>query len=135
MLNSRRGAIPSDLGDLIDELNGIEARLRTLEAPSGEALGSTVAKLQALVADIQAQIDAWAATRWTNDQIDARIYAIVGSILAGNVTIGGSLNVLGDAQVIGAIRAPGVRGTDLTSVGSRIVVWQGGPADPRLGHT
>ncbi|NLA10340.1 hypothetical protein [Microbacterium sp. CJ77] len=139
MRSSRQGAIPSELGWLIDELDSTSERLRTLEAPSGESLGSTVAKLQALIANIQAQIDAWAATRWTNieiqNAINSTVAAYVASYLAGNVTIGGSLNVLADAQVNGAIRAPGVRATDLTAVGSRIVVWQGGPADPRLGHT
>lgn len=136
---SRQGAIPSELGWLLDELDDHSQRLRTLEAPSGEALGSTVAKLTDLVADIQSQIDAWAATRWTNAEIqnaiNSTVAAYVASYLAGNVTIGGALNILGDAQVMGAIRAPGVRATDLTAVSSRIAVWQGGPADPRLGHT
>jgi hypothetical protein len=75
MRSANQGAIPSELGDLIDRLNDYEERLRTLEAPSGEALSSTVAKLQALVANIQAQLDAWAASRWTNAQIDGRIAA------------------------------------------------------------
>lgn len=96
MRSSRRGAIPSDLGWLVDELDDIASRLRTLEAPSGEALGSTVAKLQALVADIQAQLDAWTATRYTNAQIDAKdtgvrndIQPAINATLAGNVTVGG----------------------------------------------
>jgi hypothetical protein len=75
MRSSRQGAIPSDLGWLVDELDALSERLRTLEAPSGEALSSTVAKLTALVANIQAQLDAWAASRWTNAQIDSRIAA------------------------------------------------------------
>lgn len=97
--------------------------------PSGEALGSTVAKLQALVSDIQAELDAWASTRWTNDQIDARILALIASHMAGNVSIGGSLTVQG------AVVMPGVRGTDLTSASNRVTVWQAGPTDNRLGHT
>lgn len=93
MRSSRQGAIPSDLGWLVDELDGFADRLRTLEAPSGEALGSTVAKLTALVANIQAQLDAYNASRYTNAQIDAAISNAIAAALAGNVTIGGTLNV------------------------------------------
>jgi hypothetical protein len=96
MRSRRQGSIPSDLGWLVDELDDIAERLRTLEAPSGEALGSTVAKLSALVANIQAQLDAWTATRYTNTQIDtkdnavaAQIYPAINATLAGNVTVGG----------------------------------------------
>lgn len=49
MINNRRGPIPSELDWLIDTLDGYEERLRTLEAPSGENLSATVAKLQGLV--------------------------------------------------------------------------------------
>ncbi len=135
MRNSRQGSIPSEIGGLIDELDDIQRRLRILEAPSGESLGNTIAKLSALVADIQAQLDAWAATRWTNaqitseitaavatrltqDQVDQRIYAIVGSILAGNVSIGGEL------FVNGAVTMPNVYNTNIGSLGgSRSTVW------------
>lgn len=129
MRSSRQGAIPSELGWLIDELDSFAERLRTLEAPSGESLQNTVAKLQALVENIQAELDAYNAARWTNDQIDARIYAIVGSILSGNVTIGGNLNVLGTAAF------PGARGTSLVSAPNRVSAWLAGPGDARLGHT
>ena len=98
MRSRRQGSIPSDLGWLIDELDDISERLRTLEAPSGEALGSTVAKLTALVADIQAQLDAWIATRYTNAQIDSKdtavynqINPLIAATLAGDVTVGGNL--------------------------------------------
>jgi len=50
MRSSRQGAIPSELGWLIDELADFSDRLRTLEAPSGESLNSTIAKLQASIA-------------------------------------------------------------------------------------
>ena len=94
MRSSKLGAIPSDIGWLIDTLDGYEERLRTLEAPSGEALSSTVAKLQALVANIQAQLDAWVGGRWDNAQIDARIaappYAVA---VAGNLSTAGALYV------------------------------------------
>lgn len=100
MRSSRQGAIPSELGWLIDELDGFSGRLRTLEAPSGESLSSTVAKLQALVANIQAQLDAWTLTRYTNAIIDAKdavvnanIATAISTTLAGNVSIGGALLV------------------------------------------
>jgi hypothetical protein len=78
--NIRRGPIPSDIGDLIDQLDDIERRLSTLEAPSGEALANTVAQLQALVADIQTQLDNYLATRYTNAQIDAKDQAITNAL-------------------------------------------------------
>lgn len=93
MRNTRQGAIPSELAWLIDALDGYEERLRTLEAPSGEALSSTVAKLQALVANIQAQLDAWVAGRWDNAQILAQINAAHVAHDAGNVTISGEFRV------------------------------------------
>lgn len=147
--SSRQGAIPSPLGDLIDELDDVQRRLRILEAPSGEALGNTVAKLQALVAGIQAQIDAWAATRWTNEQITAeinsRVNAAIAAAFAGNVTVTGSLTVNGaiagaslstggSLTAGGAVTLPDVYNTDLGSLGgSRTAVWvrEGG----RMGHT
>ncbi|KJL25936.1 hypothetical protein RN51_00443 [Microbacterium oxydans] len=133
MRSSRQGAIPSDLGWLIDELDSFSDRLRTLEAPSGESLGNTVAKLQTLVSDIQSQLDAWAAGRRTDAQtdvvIDQKIAAYVAAVLAGNVAIGGALTVQG------AVRMPTVRATDLSSASSRVTMWQAGPGDDRLGHT
>lgn len=95
-----QGSIPSELGWLVDTLDDYERRIRTLEAPSGEALGNTVAKLAALVADIQAQLDAYLAGRYTNSQIDSKDAAVQAQIspsindaLAGNVSIGGELRV------------------------------------------
>lgn len=73
MRNLRQGPIPSDIGDLIDELDSINDRLRTLEAPGGEALYSTVKKLQGLVEDIQDQLDSYMASRYTNAQIDSLV--------------------------------------------------------------
>lgn len=119
MRSSRQGAIPSELGDLIDELDDIQRRLRTLEAPSGEALSSTVAKLQALVANIQAQLDAWVATRWTNAQIDSRIAAPPFSVA-----------VSGDISTTGFLFTPAGYGYDITY--TRRTAWLGN--DGRLGY-
>lgn len=139
MRNSRQGAIPSDVGGLIDELDDIQRRLRTLEAPSGEALGNTVPKLQALVADLRSQVEAWAATRWTNAQIeaqiDSRVNAAIAAAFAGNVAITGSLTVNGAIAAAslstggsltagGAVSLPEVFNTNLAALGgSRSTVW------------
>ena len=119
MRRSTQGPIPSDIGDLIDTIDDILERLRTLEAPSGEALSSTVAKLQALVANIQAQLDAWVSGRWDNAQIDARIaappYAVA---VAGNLSTAGALYV------------PNAYNTDITY--TRRTAWWGN--DGRAGY-
>ena len=100
MRSSRVGAIPSEIGWLIDELDDLARRLKILEAPSGESLGNTVAKLSALVADIQAQLDAYLAGRYTNLQIDqkdnavaAQINPAIAAAFGGSVTIGGEFRV------------------------------------------
>ncbi|MBP5802374.1 hypothetical protein J2D78_09795 [Microbacterium maritypicum] len=117
----------SDLERVSAELRRINDRLDLLEAPSGTSAFRSVEKLTALVNDIQTALNEYNATRWTNAQIEQRIYAIIGSILAGNVTIGGQLNVLGTVTMLGA------RGLDLSSASNRVTAWLAG--DGRLGHT
>lgn len=149
MRSSRQGAIPSELGALIDELDETQRRLRILEAPSGEALGNTVAKLQALVANIQSQLDAYMASRYTNAQIDAiidaKIAAAIAAAFAGNVSITGSLTVngavagaslstAGDLYAGGAVTLPNVYSTNIGSLGgARKTVWVSG--EGRMGNT
>lgn len=130
---------------LADEFGRLKARLDSLEGPSGTQLYNTVSKLQALVENIQAQLDAWATTRWTNAQIDARIDQKITAAFAGNVTITGSLTVNGavaaaslstggSLTVSGAVTLPDVYNTNITSLGgTRQTVWvrDGG----RMGHT
>lgn len=135
MRSSRQGAIPSELGSLIDELDDVQRRLRTLEAPSGEALENTVPKLQALVADLRSQVEAWAATRWTNAQILEQIAAAIAAAFAGNVAITGSLTVNGaiagasfstggSLTAGGAVTMPEVFNTNVAALGgSRSTVW------------
>lgn len=135
MRSSRQGAIPSELGNLIDELDDVQRRLRTLEAPSGEALENTVPKLQALVADLRSQVEAWAATRWTNAQILEQIDAKIAAAFAGNVAITGSLTINGGLAAAslstggsltagGAVTLPDVFNTDVAALGgSRSTVW------------
>lgn len=112
MRNSRQGQLPTELAWLIDALDDIQARLKTVESPSGEALSSTVAKLQSLVADIQAQLDAWASGRWTNAQITAQITALINSTFAGSISVGGT------------ITSPTTYSTDIGSIpGSHRTLW------------
>lgn len=131
MRSSRQGAIPSDLGWLVDELDSISERLRTLEAPSGETLGNTVAKLSALVSDIQTELDAYLAGRYTNADIDNKDAAVVAQIdpkidakFAGSPTVGGNL------QVNGEMRVPNAYGFDITY--TRRTAWWGN--DGRAGY-
>jgi hypothetical protein len=123
MRSSRQGAIPSDLGDLIDELDDVQRRLRILEAPSGESLGNTVAKLSALVADIQAELDAYLAGRYTNSQIDAKDAAVQNNIIP---TISGA----GSLTINGVLYNPPAYNFDITY--TRRTAWLGN--DGRLGY-
>lgn len=145
MRSSRQGAIPSELGWLIDELDGFSERLRTLEAPSGESLNSTVPKLQALVADIQSQINQWATTRWTNAQILEQIDAKIAAAFAGNVAITGSLTIngglaaaslstAGSLYVGQKVTAPDIYALNVVTAGRpRVAVWV--DAAGEVGHT
>lgn len=124
MRNPRQGVIPTELAWLIDELDSLGERLKTLEAPSGEALSSTVAKLTALIADIQAQLDAWVASRWTNAEIVAQITSQINSKLAGSVTIGGAGTISGAATFGSTITSPVTYSTDIGSIpGARRTLW------------
>lgn len=130
---------------IADQLKELRAQVRDLQAPSGTQIYNTVSKLQALVEDIQAQLDAWATTRWTNAQIDARIDQKIAAAFAGNVTITGSLTVngavagasfstAGALTVGGAVTFPDVYNTNIVPLGgSRTAVWvrDGG----RMGRT
>lgn len=156
-----RGKIPSDLGWLVDDLDELFRRIRTLETPSGEARTATVAKLTALVTSLQAQVDEYLATRYTNDQlytkseVDNLIASQIAAAFAGNVTVTGSLTVNGalaaasvstagsvsaggisgdTINISGAVVMPGVYSYDVTSGGGlRRTVWA--REDGRIGHT
>ena len=109
MSNLRRGPLPSELGWLNDMLDDYAERLRKLEAPSGEALSNTVATLQGLVTDIQAQLDAYMAGKYTNSQIDAKDAAVAAQIQpAINATLGGTVTIGG------ALLVPNAYNTDIT---------------------
>lgn len=115
----------SDYERLALELRGLKDRLDILEAPSGTSLYQTVDKLKALVEDIQAQLDAYMASRYTNAQIDSKDAAVAAQIqpaidaaLGGNVTVGGEF------------RAPNAYGFEITY--TRRTAWLGN--DGRLGY-
>jgi hypothetical protein len=138
MRSSRMGALPTDLGDLIDTLDSHEERIGTLETPSGESLSATVERLTALISDIQAQLDAWTASRYTNEQIDTAIAegisAAITGLLAGNVSIAGNLSAGGDLVAGGKVTMPGVYALNVTGAGRpRTTVWV--DAAGEVGHT
>lgn len=123
MSNVRRGSIPDELGWLVDALDDYAERLRILEAPSGEALANTVATLRALITDIQAQLDAYMAGKYTNAQIDSKIAN------PGSVSMSGNLTVAGNATVSGVLRAVDAYNTEITY--TRRTAWVGN--DGRFG--
>lgn len=130
------------------EFKAIKDRLDTLEAPTGTSIYQTVSKLQALVDDIQAQLDAYMSSRYTNAQInaliDSKVAAAIAAAFAGNVSITGSLTVNGalaaaSLSTAGALSAggtvtlTGARNTQLSTAPNRVTAWIAG--DGRLGHT
>lgn len=128
-----------DLHRLPAELREIARRLDLLEAPSGTQAFRTVAKLEALVDNLQEQLDEYNASRWTNAQItaeiQARVNAAIAAAFAGDVAITGSLTVNGaiagasistggSLYAGGAVTLPDVFNTDVGSLGgSRSTVW------------
>ncbi|GAB3410935.1 hypothetical protein GCM10027515_31860 [Schumannella luteola] len=107
------------------ELAAIKRRLDLLEAPTGTSVYQTVAKLTQLVSNIQAQLDAYNAARYTNAQIDARI-ASPGAIAPTTVTASG------DVVVGGQLRAPDAVAFNIT--GARRTAWLE-DATGRLGYS
>lgn len=142
MTGPNRGKIPSEMGWLIDLLDGYGERLSTLEAPDGNQIAQTVKKLSALIDNIQEQLDAYNAGRYTNEQIDnlvdAKVAAAIAAVLAGTVTVGaltvnGAATVGGSITVDGTVTLPGARATSVATAPSRVTAWIAG--DGRLGHT
>lgn len=124
MSNVRRGSIPDELGWLVDALDDYAERLRILEAPSGEALANTVATLRALITDIQAQLDAYMAGKYTNAQIDS---LIANPPAGSNIT--GNLSTTGNATVGGALFNVNAYNSEITY--TRRTAWVGN--DGRFG--
>lgn len=122
-----------DLAPLIKQISDLQRAVHDLKSASGTQRYQSVPKLEALINDIQAQLDAWNQGRRTDAQTDAvidqKVAAYVAAILAGNVAIGGQLTVHGAAVFHGA------RATSLASAPNRVAAWLAGPGDARLGHT
>lgn len=120
--NINRGRLPTDLGFLIDDLNDVKERLRTLEAPDGNQLARTVAELQTLVSGIEATL-----TDFIENDVEAIVNAAITARLAGNISIGGTLSVAG------AVYFPNVPATTFV-VEPRTVTWVD-TSTGRLGRT
>lgn len=115
----------ADLDRLAAELRALRDRLDLLEAPSGTSAFRSVEKLTALVNDIQAALDAYNASRWTNAQIQAAIDGTISSRLGASQTIGGNITIGGQ------FRAPDAVGFNITT--TRRTAWLE-DATGRLGY-
>lgn len=112
-----------DLARLDAELRELKRRLDLLEAPTGTSAFRTVAKLEGLVNDIQAELDAYMATRYTNAQVDAKDAAVSSSILP-------TIQNAGTLALNGALVVPNAYNTDITW--TRRTGWWGN--DGRAGY-
>lgn len=120
-----------DLHRLAAELGELSRRLDLLEAPTGTSAYRTVAKLELLVNDIQAQLDAYMTTRYTNAQVDSKDAAVAAQIgPAISSAFGGSPTVGGNLTVNGEMRVPNAYNTDITW--TRRTGWWGN--DGRAGY-
>ena len=148
----RHGRPDTPLAGLIQDLATLERRLRTLERPTGTEINQSVQKLQeaqakleeqqATLADQQAQLtaqqneledrvnaqmDEWFTTT-APGLIEAEVAVQLAAALAGDVSIGGSLDVAG------AVTLPDVFATDVVALGgSRASAWV--TETGRLGNT
>lgn len=66
-------AAGGDLGALIAQFQDLKRRISDMESPSGTQRYQSVPKLAAMIDDIQAQLDEWTSTRYTNGQINAAL--------------------------------------------------------------
>jgi len=111
-----------DLGELIRQLTDVKRRLAEVESPSGTQRYQTVAKLSALIDDIQQQLDDYIANEaYTKAQVDARIAnPPAGVAAAGNVSSGGDVTAAGSliGQNVYGVQSPGFNIT-----GTRVAAW------------
>lgn len=117
----------SDMDRVGYELGALKTRIDELAAPSGTALYQTVAKLKALVEDIQQQLDDYIAnSAYTKAQVDAKV-AAPGAIAPTTVTASGA--IVGASHSGGSGTFPsGVFSTDsynrlVTGGGSYRALW------------
>ena len=101
---------------IADQLKELRAAIRELQAPSGTQIYNTVSKLAAMINDIQAQLDAWTSTRYTNAQVDAKDAATLAAARTSNIDNGTTGSVrTGD---LFAAQAPGFNIT-----ANRVAAW------------
>lgn len=92
-----------ELGRIAQHLRSLQEQVDRLAAPSGTSAYQTVAKLQALINDIQAQLDDYIANGTYNKaQIDA-----MRNDSPGAFTVNGLLEVNGSAHVDTTLTAEG----------------------------
>lgn len=133
---------PTPNGDglepFVRRIRDIETQLRDLQRPSGTNIGSLVGQVQTLVAEVKAtlaDIDSTVAASitelsYTRAAIDSKV-ASPGNITPGNVSASGSVSATGDVTVGGALRAPQVPVTILTSA---YFATYATTVDGKLGH-
>lgn len=119
-----------DLNRLAAELRELARRLDLLEAPSGTQAAQAVKLLTALVADIQAQLDAWVLTRWTNAQVTAEVNSRIAASYAAGITVPGASSFGSTLGVASALYVPNAYNTDITW--TRRTAWWGN--DGRAGY-
>ena len=141
----RHGRPDNELAGLIQELDSIGRRLRTLERPTGTEINQSVQKLQEAQAKLEEQqIELERQQAELADRVDTRmgewfddvapgliadeVALQVAAAFAGNVSIGGNLDVAG------AVTLPDVFATDVVALGgSRASAWV--TETGRLGNT
>jgi hypothetical protein len=110
---------PGELGRLIREIKALAERVRDLERPTGTQRNRVVEELAVLVSNIQAQLEEWTSTRYTNTQLDTKFNAkadttTVTAGLAGKVaktgdTMSGDLSTSARLISSSPVRSPGAR--------------------------
>ncbi|MFD1714174.1 tail fiber domain-containing protein [Amnibacterium flavum] len=120
---------PTPRGDgmapIIDMFREVNRRLRDLEKPTGTSIAGLVDQVQRALANITATVsEAISANSYTKTEIDSKVSS-PGNIAPGNVSASG------DLSVVGALRAPTVPTTLLTS---SYYATYATTVDGRLGH-
>lgn len=99
---SRRGLDPrtpvDDWDRIARDLKALRKDVAALKAPSGTARFRSVEKLTKLVTDIQAELDAYNADRYTNAQIDEKIADPAEVHVHGPLTVDGAFTSGGVAD-------------------------------------
>ncbi|MCU1617800.1 MAG: uncharacterized protein JWO98_5340 [Frankiales bacterium] len=130
MPGGTRSEVPSPLAGLIAKLDDLTRRITTLETPTASDKNQTVAKLQSLVSDIQAELDDYIATgTYNKSQLDTKFAAkldTTGSLPAGQVTgtLGNDINngTTNSSTVVGGVvKTTSGPSTNITA--TRVASW------------